>query len=161
MYHPVTSLARGNDQTPFAERIWRQNISVCHSFCTSIFELQMDGERVPSISFQWEKGRECKHLSVATKWHLKATTVSDIQQPGGVQRLVACRRVCPRDQPTWMINKAAVTERTLIPLTLSGLLVSRRDAAVTATVAGGASDLCLTNGCFIIPSEPCVYCSLF
>lgn len=58
-------------------------------------------------------------------------------------------------------QQAAVTERTLIPLTLPALPVQRRHAAVTATVTGGASDLCLTNGCFIIPSEARVYCSLF
>lgn len=34
-------------------------------------------------------------------------------------------------------------------------------AAVTTTVTGGAADLCLTNGCFIILSEAPVYCSLF
>lgn len=41
------------------------------------------------------------------------------------------------------------------------LPVQRGRAAATATVTGGASDLCLTNGCFIIPSEASVYCSLF
>lgn len=106
------------------------------------------------------EGPECKYLRLATKWHLQTTTGSDIQQPGGVQRLVACRWVSARTQPTWMINKAAVTERTLIPLTRSGLPVPRRDAVVTATVTGGASDLCLTNGCFIIPSKP-VFIALY
>lgn len=41
------------------------------------------------------------------------------------------------------------------------LLVQRGRAAATATVTGGAYDLCLTNGCFIILSEARVYCSLF
>lgn len=87
------------------------------------------------------------------------TAASDIQQ---LQRLLELgplsRSRRARSLLTKPINDAAPTERNLSagrrrpPATLFWPLVPPRTPSVTAAVTGGACDLCLTNGRFIIPS---------